>query len=65
MTTIRSGAAEARIREAFDVEDPAGGRWAVAVFTRSDRPDLRSPRAEQRIGQVPALAVDGLRSPTL
>ncbi|REK90758.1 serine hydrolase [Streptomyces inhibens] len=47
------------------IEDPDGGRWAVAVFTRCDRPDLRNPRADRVIGQVAALAVDRLRSPTL
>ncbi|MFG2628217.1 serine hydrolase [Streptomyces sp. NPDC048473] len=51
--------------EAGVIEDPDGGRWAVAVFTRSDRPDLHNSRADRVIGQVAALAVDGLRSTTL
>ncbi|MFF8913126.1 serine hydrolase [Streptomyces sp. NPDC015032] len=51
--------------EAGVIEDPGVGRWAVAVFTRSDRPGLRDPRADRVIGQVAAVAVDELRSPTL
>ncbi|MFF1649470.1 serine hydrolase [Streptomyces sp. NPDC058240] len=51
--------------EAGVIEDRDGGRWAVAVFTRSDRPDLHNPRADRVIGQVAALAVDELRSTTL
>ncbi|MFF2409860.1 serine hydrolase [Streptomyces sp. NPDC058092] len=51
--------------EAGVVEDPDGGRWAVAVFTRSDRPDLRNPGADRVIGQVAALAVDAFRSTAL
>ncbi|MER5985135.1 serine hydrolase [Streptomyces sp. NPDC001787] len=48
--------------EAGVIEGPDGGRWAVAVFTRSDTPDLRNPRADRVIGQVARLAVDELRS---
>ncbi|MFF2958897.1 serine hydrolase [Streptomyces sp. NPDC057963] len=51
--------------EAGVVEDPGAGRWAVAVFTRSDRPGLRDPRADRVIGQVAAVAVEELRSITL
>ncbi|MFF9508321.1 serine hydrolase [Streptomyces sp. NPDC014724] len=51
--------------EAGVVEALGGGRWAVAVFTRSDIPDFRNPRADRVIGQVARLAVDELRSTTL
>ncbi|ROQ78303.1 Beta-lactamase regulatory protein BlaB [Streptomyces sp. ADI92-24] len=51
--------------EAGVIEHPGGGRWAVAVFTRSDTPDLRNPRADRVIGQVARLAVDELRSLSL
>ncbi|MGY3678000.1 serine hydrolase [Streptomyces sp. TE33382] len=29
--------------EAGVIEEPGGGRWAVAVFTLSGTPDLRNP----------------------
>lgn len=51
--------------EAGVVQAPDGGRHAVAVFTRSTRPDLRHPEADRVIGTVARIAVDALRSPTL
>lgn len=51
--------------EAGVVEHADGGRYAVAVFTRTEIPDLRNPKADRVIGQAAALAVDHLRSLTV
>jgi len=51
--------------EAGVVEHPDGGRYAVAVFTRADRPDFRDPGADRAIGRAAALAVEHLRTPSL
>ncbi|WP_370369398.1 serine hydrolase [Catenulispora sp. GP43] len=48
--------------EAGVVEHADGGRYAVAVFTRCERPDFRNPAADRVIGQAAALAVGHLRS---
>ncbi|MEY9912324.1 beta-lactamase class A [Catenulispora sp. MAP12-49] len=48
--------------EAGVVEHADGGRYAVAVFTRCERPDFRNPSADRVIGQAAALAVESLRS---
>ncbi|MEZ0114454.1 beta-lactamase class A [Catenulispora sp. EB89] len=48
--------------EAGVVEHANGGRYAVAVFTRCERPDFRNPSADRVIGQAAALAVEHLRS---
>jgi beta-lactamase class A len=48
--------------EAGVVEHADGGRYAVAVFTRSERPDFRNPAADRVIGQAAAHAVEYLRS---
>lgn len=48
--------------EAAVVEHPDGGRYAVAVFTRSDSPDYRDPSTDRAIGRAAALAVEYLRS---
>ncbi|WP_344656825.1 serine hydrolase [Catenulispora subtropica] len=51
--------------EAGVVEHPEGGRYAVAVFTRAERPDFRHPAADRAIGRAAALAVGHLRSLTV
>ncbi|MBB5134852.1 beta-lactamase class A [Thermocatellispora tengchongensis] len=43
------------------VEYPDGGRYAVAVFTRSFSPALNQPRADAVIGTAARMAVDRLR----
>lgn len=43
------------------VEYPDGGRYAVAVFTRSLSPALNQPRADAVIGTAARMAVDHLR----
>ncbi|MEU7897017.1 serine hydrolase [Nonomuraea sp. NPDC049152] len=43
------------------VEYPDGGRYAVAVFTRSFSPALNQPRADAIIGTAARMAVDHLR----
>jgi beta-lactamase class A len=48
--------------EAGVVEHPDGGRYAVAVFTRSGRPAFRDPAADRVIGRTARMAVDHLRS---
>jgi beta-lactamase class A len=48
--------------EAGVVEHADGGRYAVAVFTRTGNPDFRNPVADHSIGQAAALAVAHLRS---
>ncbi|MEV0150863.1 MULTISPECIES: serine hydrolase [unclassified Nonomuraea] len=53
MPTLRS--------EAGVVEYPDGGRYAVAVFTRSFSPAVNQPRADAVIGTVARMAVDHLR----
>ncbi|TDB96471.1 serine hydrolase [Actinomadura sp. 7K534] len=45
------------------VEYPDGGRYAVAVFTRSLLPVAVLPRADAAIGTVARLAVEALRRP--
>lgn len=45
------------------VEYPDGGRYAVAVFTRSTVPASVLPRADAVIGTAARLAVERLRSP--
>ncbi|GLW05303.1 serine hydrolase [Microtetraspora sp. NBRC 13810] len=47
--------------EAGVVEYPDGGRYAVAVFTRSLSPALNQPRADAVIGTAARMAVDHLR----
>ncbi|GAA2380145.1 serine hydrolase [Nonomuraea africana] len=47
--------------EAGVVEYPDGGRYAVAVFTRSFSPALNQPRADAVIGTAARMAVDHLR----
>ncbi|NRQ36175.1 serine hydrolase [Nonomuraea sp. NN258] len=47
--------------EAGVVEYPDGGRYAVAVFTRSFSPALIQPRADAVIGSAARMAVDHLR----
>ncbi|MFI6289655.1 serine hydrolase [Streptomyces sp. NPDC051018] len=49
--------------EAGMVEYPDGGRYAVAVFTRSARPAARQPTADAAIGTAARLAVHALRAP--
>ncbi|MET9340202.1 MULTISPECIES: serine hydrolase [unclassified Nonomuraea] len=44
------------------VEYPDGGRYAVAVFTRSFSPALNQPRADAVIGTAARMAVDHLRA---
>ena len=43
------------------VEYPDGGRYAVAVFTVADVPDLTLPAADRVIGTAARIAVDDLR----
>ncbi|WP_101783880.1 serine hydrolase [Nonomuraea indica] len=43
------------------VEYPDGGRYAVAVFTRSFSPAVNQPRADAVIGTAARMAVDHLR----
>ncbi|MDR8414232.1 serine hydrolase [Nonomuraea sp. 3-1Str] len=47
--------------EAGVVEYPDGGRYAVAVFTRSFSPAVNQPRADAVIGTAARMAVDHLR----
>ncbi|WP_157250435.1 serine hydrolase [Nonomuraea typhae] len=47
--------------EAGVVEYPDGGRYAVAVFTRSFSPAVNQPRADAVIGTAAHMAVDHLR----
>ncbi|WP_113701393.1 serine hydrolase [Nonomuraea lactucae] len=47
--------------EAGVVEYPDGGRYAVAVFTRSSSPAVNQPRADAVIGTAARMAVDHLR----
>lgn len=47
--------------EAGVVEYPDGGRYAVAVFTRAETPELRQPDLDRVIGTVARIAVDHLR----
>ncbi|MGX2993043.1 serine hydrolase [Streptomyces sp. JNUCC 64] len=49
--------------EAGVVEYPDGGRYAVAVFTRSARQRARQPAADAAIGTAARLAVQALRAP--
>lgn len=49
--------------EAGVVEYPDGGRYAVAVFTRSAIPTAVLPRADAVIGTAARLAVEDLRRP--
>ncbi|WP_406397078.1 serine hydrolase [Streptomyces uncialis] len=49
--------------EAGVVEYPDGGRYAVAVFTRSARTAARQPAADAAIGTAARLAVRALRAP--
>jgi beta-lactamase class A len=44
------------------VEYPDGGRYAVAVFTRAHRLDVRAPAIDAAIGIAARLAVDRLRN---
>src|SRR5690606_22964661 len=44
------------------VEYPDGGRYAVAVFTRTANPAAALPAADAVIGTAARLAVDGLRA---
>ncbi|PZG50348.1 serine hydrolase [Spongiactinospora gelatinilytica] len=48
--------------EAGVVEYPDGGRYAVAVFTRSHATALNQPRADAVIGTAARMAIDHLRS---
>ncbi|MCG5218475.1 serine hydrolase [Streptosporangium sp. KLBMP 9127] len=48
--------------EAGVVEYPDGGRYAVAVFTRSFSTAMNQPRADAVIGTAARMAVDHLRS---
>jgi beta-lactamase class A len=48
--------------EAGVVENPDGGRYAVAVFTRSAATTLKNPRADAVIGAAARQAVDQLRA---
>jgi beta-lactamase class A len=43
------------------VEYPDGGRFAVAVFTRTDNPAMTLPQADAVIGRTGRIAVDALR----
>jgi beta-lactamase class A len=45
------------------VEYPDGGRYAVAVFTRTARTSALQPAADAVIGTAARLAVDALRAP--
>jgi beta-lactamase class A len=45
------------------VEYPDGGRYAVAVFTRSASTALTHPRADATIGTAARLAIEYLRQP--
>ena len=47
--------------EAGVVEYPDGGRYAVAVFTRSDSTSAKNPVADAAIGVAARLAVEALR----
>ncbi|GAA2764238.1 hypothetical protein GCM10010103_32790 [Streptomyces paradoxus] len=58
--TPEHGAAIRRIRV---VEYPDGGRYAVAVFTRTARTCALLPAADAVIGTAARLAVDALRAP--
>ncbi|WP_261808608.1 serine hydrolase [Nonomuraea sp. C10] len=49
--------------EAGVVEYPDGGRYAVAVFLRTDKLGGRDPSADAVIGRAARLAVDRLRGP--
>ena len=64
-TTWRSAARPARCptirNEAGVVEYPDGGRYAVAVFTRSFSTAMNQPRADAVIGTAARMAVDHLR----
>jgi beta-lactamase class A len=48
--------------EAGVVTYPDGGRYAVAVYTRSRRPRLKHPEADAVIGTAARIAVDALRA---
>ncbi|MFF0426002.1 serine hydrolase [Streptomyces sp. NPDC004520] len=48
--------------EAAVVEYPDGGRYAVAVFTRSASTDFTLPAADAAIGRAARIAVDALRA---
>lgn len=50
--------------EAGIVTDPDGRSWAVAVFTRADRPYERGADIDAAIGEVAARAVASLRAAT-
>ncbi len=50
--------------EAGIVTDPDGRSWAVAVFTRVERPYERSAQIDAAIGEVAAMAVTSLRAAT-
>lgn len=45
------------------VEYPDGGRYAVAVFTRTANPAATLPAADAVIGTAARIAVDALRAP--
>ncbi|MEV7568677.1 serine hydrolase [Streptomyces tanashiensis] len=49
--------------EAGVVEHRDGGRYAVAVFTRSATPRERDPEADRVIGRAARIAVEALRAP--
>jgi beta-lactamase class A len=57
----KTGTAPTLRSEAGVVEYPDGGRYAVAVFTRSYGTALNQPRADAVIGTAARMAVDHLR----
>lgn len=63
LVSAKSGSLFGEIRnEAGVAEYPDGGRYAVAVFTRSRSTDPRQPAIDAAIGEAAHLAVDLLRA---
>lgn len=58
----KTGTLPSVFNEVAVVSYPDGGRYAVAVFTRSSSFSLRQPHIDRAIGEAGRLAVDALRA---